>query len=117
MPDTSTPADTQSEAPKTLMIDSLDEFVFHLVNWHKRKIATLRHMAAIPEGVEVTFNSDPPTTLQGDMHKGFLMGLSVALHEVGTLPFEAEVVTTSDADQQPLPSAEAGVVEGSTNTH
>ena len=78
-------------ATKTVMVNDLDQFVRVLVAWHAKKVATLRHMKDIPEGTEATQDDQPPVILTGDVLKGFRMGLDLALEELGTLPFEAEL--------------------------
>lgn len=88
-----------SQAPQTLIVEDIDQFIQLLSGWHEGKIKTLEHMLGMPEGIEVTFNDEAPQILSGDLHKGFLMGLSLALMELGTLPFGVEVQdqpTTSD---------------------
>lgn len=83
-----------SDQPNTVPMSDLDQFVRHLVAWHQTKIAELEHMLQIPQGIEVTFNNESPIILKDDLHKGFLMGLSLGLMELGHLPF---VVETEDA--------------------
>lgn len=86
-------------ATKTVMVDDLDQFVRVLMAWHAKKVATLRHMKDIPDGTEATQDDQEPVILTGDMLKGFRMGLEVALEEMGTLPFEAEL---EDAPEAPV---------------
>lgn len=81
--------DTQK--PETVVVNDLDEFVRTLVGWHNHKVKVLEHMAEIPTGTEVVFNQGPPVVLEGDMLKGFCMGLNLALMELGNLPFAVEV--------------------------
>lgn len=76
----------------TVVVDDLDQFIQLLVRWHQNKVAVLEHVLGVPEGTEVSFNDEGPQTLTGDLHKGFLIGLSLGLMELGTLPFGAEVV-------------------------
>lgn len=88
-----------STQPETVMIDSLDAFVRALTHWHTHKVQVLKHMQSIPEGSEVTRStgSDSPEEqikLSGDMLKGFILGLELALDELGELPFEAEISFT-----------------------
>lgn len=85
-----------SPAVETVMIDSLDQFVRALHNWHHNKVQTLKHLQSIPEGTEVSEDDGTPQVLTGDLLKGFILGLTVALSEMGTLPFEAEVEFTGE---------------------
>lgn len=79
------------QIPDTVAINDLDHFVRALTGWHSHKVKVLEHMAEIPSGTEVTFNQGPPVVLEGDLLKGFCMGLNLALMELGKLPFAAEM--------------------------
>lgn len=87
----------QQQQPETVVIETLDGFVRALQNWHSNKVQLLKHMQQIPEGTEVTRDDGEPQALEGDLLKGFILGLEVALSEMGELPFEAEVDFTEDA--------------------
>lgn len=76
--------------PETVEIDDLNQFVFLLSNWHQDRITILKQMMEIPQGFEVELEGEQPMPLTGDLHKGFKIGLIVALSELGTLPFVAE---------------------------
>lgn len=81
--------DTQD--PQTVVVNDLDEFVRTLAGWHNHKVMVLEHMMEIPSGTEVVFNKNAPVVLEGDLLKGFCMGLNLALMELGKLPFAAEM--------------------------
>ena len=83
-----------SDKPRTVPMSDLDQFVRHLVTWHSMKVAELEHVLQIPQGTEVRFNDEGPQVLTGDLHKGFLIGLSLGLMELGNLPF---VIETEEA--------------------
>lgn len=84
-----------------LYINDLDRFVAVLMDWHQTKVKVLEHLLEIPEGAEVVFNEGATQELTGDLRQGFLIGLSVALIELGNLPFAVEESTeTSDAPTQ-----------------
>ena len=96
-------------AEETKMIESLDDFVRVLCHWHTNKVAVLNHMKTIPEGSEVSMDDSAPKVLTGDLLEGFKLGLELALNELGTLPFEAEVEyenvpeeASAEADQTPV---------------
>lgn len=91
-----------AQQPETIMIDTLDGFVRALHAWHQNKIQLLRHMKTIPAGTEVTRNNGEPRILSGDLLEGMILGLDVALEELGELPFEAEVTFT---EEQPVISS------------
>lgn len=85
-----------TNGPEAYVVEDLDKFVTLLADWHQKKVAMLEHMLKLPEGTEVSFNDKPPAPLEGDMYQGFLIGLNVALMELGTLPFMYEA-TKEDA--------------------
>lgn len=76
----------------TVMVEDLDTFVSILMDWHAAKVKTLEHMVDIPEGSEVTINDGMAKILEGDYRDGFILGLTLSLMELGTLPFICEQV-------------------------
>lgn len=94
---------TKQSTPETLYVENIDHFIALLFAWHEGKVKTLEHMLTIPEGTEVSFNDEPETALSGDVYKGFLIGLSLALLEFGSLPFMAEPAPEGDDDEAPTP--------------
>lgn len=87
---------TKPEVPETLYVENIDHFIALLFAWHENKIKTLEHMLNIPEGTEVSLNDELNLELTGEAYKGFQMGLSLALIEIGQLPFMAEPVASED---------------------
>ena len=83
-----------AEAGELVNITDLNQFAALVSRWHAIKVAALEHMLRIPEGTEVSFNEGEMTPLSGELHRGFLIGLTIALSEFGGLPF----VTTPDED-------------------
>jgi hypothetical protein len=100
----------------TVLVDvnDLDQFVRILTAWHSEKVTALEHMLQVPEGVEVTFQNEKPQALTGDLHKGFIIGLTLGLMELGTLPFlteyEPNETTPAKPEQLPLLDDECKVV-------
>lgn len=86
----------------TLHVQDIDHFIALLFAWHENKVKTLEHLLTIPEGTEVTFNDEGPQILTGDMLKGFVIGLSLGLMELGTLPFAAEMDDTPVSPDEPV---------------
>lgn len=84
---------------ETLYVENMDHFIALLFAWHENKIKTLEHMLAIPEGTEVSLNDELTLKLEGAAYTGYQMGLSLALIEVGTLPFMAEPVEPPTPDE------------------
>lgn len=80
-----------NQKSETVVVADIDQFIQLLSGWHQNKVKTLEHMLSVPEGTEVTFNEEAQQILSGDLHKGFVMGLSLALMELGTLPFAVEM--------------------------
>ena len=91
----------ENTKPETVEVDDLNHFVFLLSNWHQDRINILKQMMEIPQGFEVELEGEEPMPLTGDLHKGFKIGLIVALSELGTLPFVAEpnAETTDESTQ------------------
>lgn len=90
------------QAPEVLHVESIDHFVQILSAWHQGKVKVLQHMLTIPPGTEVSFNDKPAQKLDGDFHQGFIVGLSLALMEMDTLPFVFEATEPSPpSDESP----------------
>ena len=79
---------TQSD---NVEVSDLDHFVKLLAHWHTAKVAVLKHMRELPETAEVSIDDGPATLVAGDFRKGYQLGLSLALSELGELPFVAEL--------------------------
>ena len=93
-----------NQKSETVVVADIDQFIQLLSGWHQNKVKNLEHMLEVPEGVEVEFNDEGTQILTGDLHKGFLIGLSLALMELGTLPFaaETEVENEPSASDEPV---------------
>jgi hypothetical protein len=91
-----------NQKPETVVVQDIDQFIQLLNGWHQDKVKTLEHMLSVPEGTEVRFNDEGPQILQGDMLKGFVIGLSLGLMELGTLPFAAEMDDTPASSDEPV---------------
>ena len=96
---------TPPTQPETLYVENMDHFIALLFAWHENKVKTLEHMMSIPEGTEVTFGDEMVQVLSNDVLKGFQIGLSLALIEMGQLPFMAEPA----ADDTPTASNDSEV--------
>lgn len=79
-----------TQQTETVMVEDLNTFVSVLTGWHTNKVAALRHMQEIPAGTEIAFDDEDNKILDGELLKGFKMGIELALMELGTLPFFAE---------------------------
>ena len=85
------------ENQELLQIEDLDMLVKHLTLWHTSKVAMLKHMLKVPDGTEAELNEGEKILLTGDMLKGFRVGVTLGLSELGTLPFVAELADSSAA--------------------
>lgn len=80
------------EAPPTIEIDDLEQFVKIMAGWHGQRVSILQHMLEVPDGTEMIVGDESPTRviLTGDMLAGFKAGIELSLIELGTLPFVYE---------------------------
>lgn len=78
-------------------IKDLDHFVMLLSKWHTSKVNVIKHMLEVPESSEVCIGEDAPIQVTGDFRKGYQLGLSLALSELGELPFVAELEESAEA--------------------
>lgn len=76
-----------SKPREVLEVSELKQFLKLLISWHSKKVAELEHMLEIPEGTEVEFSGVGTFLLTGEARNGFQAGLSLALIELGRLPF------------------------------
>lgn len=92
VPEAAAPTETAIDAtvPQTVPIETLDQFANLVASWHNNAVATVRHLAQAPEGLEVVIEGDEPFKLEGDTYRGFHLGLELALNFLGRLPFVAE---------------------------
>ena len=74
-------------------VENINEFANSIMHWHDTRVARIRHMMTIPEGTEVELEEGQSIVLEGSNHQAFRLGLIVALHELGQLPFTAEYET------------------------
>lgn len=84
--------EASSEIPETLEVQNLEHFIAIISDWHGTRVQELEQIMQVPEGVSVTFNEDAPVDLVGDLRQGFIMGISLALMRIGTLPFVVQDV-------------------------
>ena len=81
----------------TLEIKDLDHFVGLLSRWHTTKVKTIKHMMTVPDTTEVILEEGTPVQMTGEFRKGFVLGLTIALAELGELPFVAELEDATTA--------------------
>jgi hypothetical protein len=83
--------------PETIPVNDLDHFVRMLSGWHTNRVARVKHLLEVPETAEVTIGEDEAMQVSGDFRKGFHLGLSLAIAELGELPFVAEMEESQSA--------------------
>lgn len=77
------------EDQEPYIVGSLTEFIPILEDWHARQVKTVNHFLSVPEGQVVQTEGESEFALSGDALRGFRMGISIAMHYLGTLPFSA----------------------------
>ena len=88
------------EQAETVHVTDLDQFVTLLIRWHDTKVRLLKHMETIPEDAVVEIDG-VDHAFSPEMRQGFKLGITVALSELGTLPFAAEVDEEPAASNDP----------------
>lgn len=81
---------TDTAQPETLEVTNLDQFVKVLTAWHNNKVKVLEHMTTLPTGTTMQVGEGKELALEGDILIGFQAGITLALIELGILPFIAE---------------------------
>ncbi len=66
--------------------ENLEEMMEGVIDWHESFVASLQHMLHIPEGIEVSLNNSEPIVMTPDIHKGFIIGVTVGLIEAMSFP-------------------------------
>jgi hypothetical protein len=100
----------QQESSRVHVTD-IDTFVRLLFAWHDQKVAVLEHVLEIPEGVTIGYNDENTgekreLELNGDIRQAFILGITLGLMELGTLPFHVQaedVAMDADAEGQGAP--------------
>jgi len=93
---------TQVSPDDVVEVEDLDDFVRHLSGWHASRVAQLQHMIQMPEGItmitggEGTDQPEATVLMQGEMLAGFKAGVELALMQLGTLPFSAELTDDTE---------------------
>lgn len=82
---------TQAPAA-TVEIQDLDQFVKILVSWHTLRCKAIQALIEVPEGTTFQVGDDgKDVVLTGPTLAGFVFGLEMAMMQLGTLPFVAEL--------------------------
>ena len=102
--------ETQSSSPTSVAINDLDLFANIVSAWHGNLMAKLKHILTVPVGMQVQIEDEEPFTLEGPAHKGFLLGMNMAIGEMQNLPF-----TRREIPETPEP--EVPTTDGQSTTH
>lgn len=101
---------TTPETVEPVAVDTI-ELLAHVVrHWHEKTKATLEHTMRIPVGTAVEFDNQEPVVLEGDLHKGFRLGVEAALIAIDELPFFS-------SEEPSEPSVDVQSVLASNETH
>lgn len=74
----------------SVAITDLDTFIQLLTAWHAKQVATVQHIYEVPVGTEAVIEGEEPFKMEGDILKGFRLGIDMAMQYLGTLPFTPE---------------------------
>ena len=73
-----------------LFVSELSEFIPLLEDWHHRQVMTVEHLQTVPPGQEVQVEDEAPLILEGEALRAYRLGIGLALHYLGNLPFSTE---------------------------
>lgn len=88
----------ENQNEDVVAVQTPEDFFTILTLWHDKQVATLNHMADLPEGSEVQLDDGTPITLEGDKHTAFVAGLMTAFQLFKSLPFS---LIDAPEEQQP----------------
>lgn len=94
-------------SPDIVPVNDLDKFVQILTAWHANQCAAVQHMLTIPDGSKFEIGEDEAkqeVTLTGDVLVAFKLGVEMAMMQLGTLPFVAEM-----DDEETVPEVPTGL--------
>ena len=92
---TDRPTPQANPAPETIVIQDLDQFVKILTAWHAERVALVNKLLEIPAGTAFEIG-DASLTLSDDALPYFKFGVEMALMQLDTLPFAAELEPTTE---------------------
>lgn len=86
-----------SNEKETIEITNLHDFITLLIRWHDTKMRLLQHLNTMPEGTQIEIEG-VTEEFNGDLRRGFQLGITVAISELGQLPFAAEMDDSEPQD-------------------
>ena len=90
-----------SKPEEIVTIETVEQFSKILAAWHTQTVERTKHLLTVPDGMEFTLGEgeeESTLTLSGAALAGFKFGVELALMQMGTLPFVAEL------EEVPTPS-------------
>lgn len=77
---------TPSDGASPITVDvAVFTKAFH--QWHTAKMDMLKHFRSMPSGVVMEVDGAEPLPMEGDLLKGFFVGLDLSMSEFGPSPF------------------------------
>lgn len=89
--------DTQMMEDDCFVVESIPQMVTLLEAWHSHKVEIVEHMLDVPEGTDAALDNGEVIVLEGAALTAFKIGITVALSELGTLPFSLEMARDDEA--------------------
>ena len=80
----------EADANEIVHVSDMGQFIALMQDWHTEQVATVHHFLEVPPGIEVQVEGEEPFQLEGDLLKGFKLGIQMALSYLGELPFYAQ---------------------------
>ena len=90
-------------------VETVDQFGTLLLRWFGNTNQRLKHLLTLPVGTEFQIGEDKSFKLTGDAHRGFLLGVHLALMELDTLPFTSEPEPADAANESVSQDAQEAV--------
>ena len=87
---TSHSPEEEADANEIVHVSDMGQFITLMQDWHTQQVATVHHFLEVPPGIEVQVEGEEPFQLEGDLLKGFKLGIQMALSYLGELPFYAQ---------------------------
>ena len=87
---TSHSPEEEADANEIVHVSDMGQFITLMQDWHTEQVATVHHFLEVPPGIEVQVEGEEPFQLEGDLLKGFKLGIQMALSYLGELPFSPQ---------------------------
>jgi hypothetical protein len=82
--------ENQGEQPDNVVtLNTVHEMAEVIGKWHQHKVNVIKYIRDIPDGSHVELNGKP-YVFTGDFREGVILGINLALNELGELPIVVE---------------------------